>query len=95
MTEQPRARGSAYDGPGGPSPSASNSDKPDAGEAPGGAPRWVKVFGIIGLVLVLLVIVLLLTGHGPGRHMHSGLRDYSTSAGLTPGTVSAPDGSWA
>jgi len=36
-----------------------------------GAPRWVKVFGIIALVVVLLVVVLLLTGgsgHGPGRH---------------------------
>jgi hypothetical protein len=37
-----------------------------------GTPRWVKVFGIIALVLVLFVI-LMLTGvfggeHGPGRH---------------------------
>jgi hypothetical protein len=40
-------------------------------------PRWVKVFAIIGLVLVLLVVGLLLFGpetfgpgggHGPGRH---------------------------
>lgn len=33
--------------------------------------RWVKVFGIIGIVIVLLVGILLLTGgggHGPGRH---------------------------
>jgi hypothetical protein len=35
-----------------------------------GAPRWVKVLGIIALVLVLLVVVLLIGGnHGPGRHM--------------------------
>ena len=39
-----------------------------------GAPRWVKVFGVIALVLVALVVVLLLLGggpgggHGPGRH---------------------------
>lgn len=35
-------------------------------------PRWVKVFGIVALVVVLLVVILLLTrgsgGHGPGRH---------------------------
>jgi hypothetical protein len=33
-------------------------------------PRWVKVFGIIALVVILLFVVLLLTGggHGPGRH---------------------------
>ncbi len=40
-----------------------------------GTPRWVKVFGIIALVLVLLVGIALLTGagsHGPGRHAPSG-----------------------
>jgi hypothetical protein len=37
-----------------------------------GTPRWVKVAGIIALVLVLVFVVLKLTGvggsHGPGRH---------------------------
>jgi hypothetical protein len=33
-----------------------------------GAPRWVKVFGIIATVLVLLLAVLHLTGHGPVGH---------------------------
>jgi hypothetical protein len=37
-----------------------------------GTPRWVKVFGIIALVLVLGFVILILTGrgggHGPGRH---------------------------
>ena len=43
-----------------------------------GTPRWVKVSGIIALVLVVLVvlvaIVLFVGGgnHGPGRHMPSG-----------------------
>jgi ABC-type transporter Mla subunit MlaD len=40
-----------------------------------GTPRWVKVFGIIALVLVVLVVVMLVTGrggHGPGRHTLSG-----------------------
>lgn len=32
-------------------------------------PRWVKVFGIIGLVLVLGYVTLQLTGHGHhGNH---------------------------
>lgn len=35
-----------------------------------GTPRWVKVFGLIALTLVLLFVIMLLTGgHGPGRHM--------------------------
>ena len=40
-----------------------------------GTPRWVKVFGIIVIVLVLLVVGLLFIGgseHGPGRHTPSG-----------------------
>jgi len=44
-----------------------------------GAPRWVKVFGSIALVVVVLVAILLLTGggdHGPTRH--------GTPAGLHP-----------
>ena len=31
-------------------------------------PRWVKVFGLIAVVVVALVVVMLATGHGPGRH---------------------------
>jgi hypothetical protein len=40
-----------------------------------GTPRWVKVFGIIALVLVLMVVFMLFAGggrHGPGRHVPSG-----------------------
>ncbi|MGH2921707.1 MAG: hypothetical protein ACRDKU_06555 [Gaiellaceae bacterium] len=36
-----------------------------------GTPRWVKVFGAIALLVVLLFVIALLTGggkHGPGRH---------------------------
>jgi hypothetical protein len=43
-------------------------------------PRWVKVFGIVGVVLVLLVVVMLISGHGPGRHMHSGLGSAAVGA---------------
>ena len=39
-------------------------------------PRWVKIIGIIALVLVLVLGILHLTGlggnHGPGRHLPSG-----------------------
>lgn len=36
-------------------------------------PRWVKVFAIIAAVVVALLLVMLFTGHGPGRHMNHGL----------------------
>ncbi len=37
-------------------------------------PRWVKVFGTIALVVVLLFVILLLVRgpHRPGRHMSGG-----------------------
>jgi hypothetical protein len=40
-----------------------------------GTPRWVKVFGIVVLILVLLGAGITVAGggqHGPGRHMPSG-----------------------
>ena len=58
----------------------SNSDSLDDGpphdqELIVGAPRWVKVFGIIAVILVVLFLVLIFTrgpgGHGPRRHMSS------------------------
>ena len=43
---------------------------------PYSTPRWVKILGIVALVLVLLFGILHLTGgganHGPGQHMPSG-----------------------
>ena len=33
-----------------------------------GTPRWVKAFGVIAVVLVLLVGVMLVAGGGPGDH---------------------------
>ncbi|HYF95859.1 MAG TPA: hypothetical protein VD969_26880 [Symbiobacteriaceae bacterium] len=40
-----------------------------------GTPRWVKIFGIILIVLALLFVIMRLTGvggeHGPGRHFQS------------------------
>lgn len=41
-----------------------------------GTPRWVKVFAIVALAVVLLVVIILVTGvggdHGPDRHRRSG-----------------------
>jgi hypothetical protein len=40
-----------------------------------GTPRWVKVFGITAIVLVLIALLIVLIGvggpHGPGRHLPS------------------------
>jgi hypothetical protein len=36
-----------------------------------GTPRWVKAFGIIALVAVLLFLILMFTGgHDPSRRPH-------------------------
>lgn len=53
-----------------------------------GMPRWVKVFGMMLVVLVLLALVLLFTrgpgghGHGPGLHFSSaGPGDWNVPGG--------------
>ncbi len=41
-----------------------------------GTPRWVKVFGIIGLILVVLFVILHLTGNSLGGHTsHSNITE--------------------
>jgi hypothetical protein len=50
-------------------------------------PRWVKVSGIVILVLVLAVIVMLLVGggeHGPGRHAGGGAQPADVTEGHSP-----------
>ncbi len=42
---------------------------PDAGDS---TPRWVKVFVIVALALVLLFVIVHLTGNSPGGHLHGG-----------------------
>ena len=37
----------------------------------GSIPRWVKVFGIIAIAMLLLVVIHFLTGGGPGMHAPS------------------------
>ncbi len=38
-----------------------------------GTPRWVKAFAIVGAVLLLILIVLHITGHGFGGHSLHGV----------------------
>ncbi|MFC4711755.1 hypothetical protein [Planococcus dechangensis] len=48
-------------------PKSTNNEK----DQPPRTPRWLKVFGLIAIALILLVIAIMLFGggnHGPGRH---------------------------
>ena len=40
-----------------------------------GAPRWVKVSGIVAMIVILLIVIVIVAGvggpHGPGRHLSS------------------------
>ena len=73
-------------------------DEPAAELAGGpiGTPRWVKVFGIIALVVVLAAGVILLTGgpsrHGPGRHAPSGDDGAQTPPARVPEGRRPPSG---
>jgi hypothetical protein len=59
-----------------------------------GTPRWVKVFGITALVVVLLFVILMFTrgpgGHGPGRHTWSGGPGGHTPSSVTEHGVQQP-----
>ena len=50
------------------------ADPPPYSRQHPGAPRWVKVFGAVAIVLVVLLVIALLGGgeHGPSRHTSSG-----------------------
>ncbi len=43
-------------------------DRGEPGSEPVSTPRWVKVSGIVVIVLALVFIALHLTGHSPGHH---------------------------
>jgi len=45
--------------------------------SPAGTPRWVKMWGVIAIVVGVLVVLMLTGligggGHGPGHHLPSG-----------------------
>ena len=52
-----------------------------------GTPRWVKLFGIIVIVLVLLFVGMHLTGRGLGPGDHSPPAGVHTSSGGRGGTA--------
>ncbi|MEP6877133.1 MAG: hypothetical protein ABI887_22450 [Burkholderiales bacterium] len=49
-----------------------NTRKRSDFESPASTPRWVKLFGIAAIVVVLLFVALHLTGNSPGGHGPSG-----------------------
>jgi hypothetical protein len=55
-------------------------------------PRWVKVFAIVAAIVAVLIAVMLLTGHGPGRHMHGGLGRLTAPVGMAVTAVGWADG---
>ena len=68
-----------------------------AANRPPATPRWVKVFGIIALGLVLLLAIGVVTGragpgggHGPGRHTPGG--GGATPASTVPAGHTPPAG---
>jgi hypothetical protein len=65
----------------------------DAGREPMiGMPRWVKVAGIVTIVVVLLFVVGLLSGrgHGPGRHARSDNAPHASAADSGPAVDTSP-----
>ena len=52
--------------------SYNGTDVGPTGDRPPGIPRWVKVSGIITIVLILLIVIMIFIGggnHGPERHI--------------------------
>lgn len=43
-----------------------------AREPKGATPRWVRVFGVIGIMLLVAFVILHITGHGFGGHHEFG-----------------------
>jgi ABC-type transporter Mla subunit MlaD len=56
-------------------------------------PRWVKVFSIIAIVVVLLFVIMLLAGHGSGRHAPSGEAGGQVAASSVVEEHALPEGS--
>ena len=64
-----------------------NSDDTGTDRELTSTPRWVKVFGIIAIVVAVLFVILMFAGggrHGPGRHRMS---DGSVSSQTPPAGI--------
>ena len=60
-------------------------------ESIGSTPRWVKVFGVTALIVIVVLVVLLLTGgHGPGRHSADAPGGHARLSSVTGHGVQAP-----
>jgi hypothetical protein len=73
----------------------SNGGNPGVGLHSGqtaGTPLWVKVFGIIAVVAILLFVLLHITRgpHRPGRHMHGSSSGYTPPSSVTERGVQKP-----
>jgi hypothetical protein len=49
----------------------SKSEGGDHTESIAGTPRWVKLFGVAAIMVVLLIVGIHLAGGGLGAHMHT------------------------
>ncbi|MBT2515483.1 hypothetical protein [Arthrobacter sp. ISL-30] len=70
-----------------PEHSGDKTDTASSSDAAHRTPRWVKVSGIILLVLAVVLVVMLLSGHGPGRHMGA----LATPESISAAGAAAPD----
>ena len=67
-----------------PAPDATGEINPHAARGSSsypGTPRWVKVSGIVAVMVILLVALIMVLGggeHGPMRHMPSGSGETNT-----------------
>lgn len=76
-------------------PNAPNDKRMNSGEeSPPKTPRWVKLFGIIVLLLILAFVIVKLIGvggdHGPGRHS---LSDSTNHQAVRSSVISVGEGS--
>jgi hypothetical protein len=73
-----------------------NSDDTGTNRELTSTPRWVKVFGIIAIVVAVLFVILMFAGggrHGPGRHRLSdgGVAGQTFLAGIAEGSHVLPE----
>ena len=56
-----------------PTPPALAETEVSDSESPPSVPRWVKILGVVTVIVILLAIaamILIRGNHGPGRHLH-------------------------